>query len=103
MKTWKKIIGATALTGVALGALAYFAKKKSLEDSFSDEFDDTFEDFDEELTEKESDKKADSKETNRDYVPINLDNEPEQTEEAKETTDNSKVSDNKPEDKKNEE
>lgn len=38
MKTWKKITILTTVTGVALGVLAYFAKKKSLEDDFSDEF-----------------------------------------------------------------
>lgn len=67
MKTWKKIVGLTVMAGVALGGLAYFAKKKSLEESFNDEFDDDFDDFDDELDETDSNNSAD-----RNYVPIDL-------------------------------
>lgn len=87
MKTWKKIIGATVLTGVAFGAVAYFAKKKSLEDNFSDEFDNAFEDFDDELAKKSSEKEKNvSEETERDYVPIDLENEQENADKAKESS-----------------
>lgn len=68
MKTWKKIIAFTAITGVALGALAYFAKKKSLEEDFDDEFDDTFDSFDDEM----SNDNEEPEESDRNYVPIDL-------------------------------
>ncbi len=58
MKTWKKITILTTVTGVALGVLAYFAKKKSLEDDFSDEFDNAFDEFDDEMTEDEDSSKT---------------------------------------------
>ena len=69
MKTWKKIVALTTVTGVALGALAYFAKKKSLEDDFCDEFDDAFDDFDEEIAD-DNDTTEDV--ADRNYVPLDM-------------------------------
>lgn len=70
MKTWKKIVAFTTLTGVALGGLAYFAKKKSLEEDFNDEFEDAFDSFDEEIADDTKETADDN--TDRNYVPIDL-------------------------------
>lgn len=76
MKTWKKIVGLTAVIGVALGVLAFFAKKKSMEDDLSDEFDDAFDDFDEEISDETNEDDA----ADRTYVAIDI-----ETQEADDT------------------
>lgn len=95
MKTWKKIVGLTTITGVALGCLAYFAKKKSLEDDFSDEFDDAFDDFDDEIKEKTS---SEDEQTNRNYVPLDI----ETPSTANKNSENEKLADNKDDNSKKE-
>ena len=88
MKTWKKITILTTVTGVALGVLAYFAKKKSLEDDFSDESDDAFDEFDEfddEMTEDEDSSK------DRNYVPLDVETKTDKEDEESDNEDSSEA------------
>lgn len=92
MKTWKKIVGLTALTGVALGALAYFAKKKSLEEDFCNEFDEAFDEFEDDADDTSEDDNETADAGDRNYVHIDLEATDTKTDtddkaEDKETTD----------------
>lgn len=91
MKTWKKITILTTVTGVALGVLAYFAKKKSLEDDFSDEFDDAFDEFDDEMTEDEDSSK------DRNYVPLDVETKTDKEDEESDNADSSEADEEKAE------
>ena len=80
MKTWKKIVALTAVIGVALGVLAFFAKKKSMEDDLCDEFDDAFDEFDDDIADIESE----DDNSDRTYVAIDIETPETEIKEDKE-------------------
>lgn len=67
MKKLLKSVAVISAIATAIAGVAYFAKKKSLEDTFEDDFDD---DFDDEKVHKENSNVSD-----RSYVSINIDTE----------------------------